>query len=129
LLAAYLAGVGGNLAAWLVSGESHRALGASGVVMGALGLLAIQSFGFLRQNPKALKLVPGGVCGGLMLFVLLGLSPGSDVVAHLGGFVAGLVLGAGLATLPRLAQRTLLNLWSGALFTALVILTWVLALR
>ena len=32
LLAAYLAGVGGNLTAWAVYGESHRGLGASGVV-------------------------------------------------------------------------------------------------
>src|ERR1035437_10950698 len=47
LLAAYLAGVGGNLAAWLVYGENHRGLGASGVVMGALGLLTIQSVSLL----------------------------------------------------------------------------------
>ena len=32
LRAAYLAGVGGNLATWSVYGESHRGLGASGVV-------------------------------------------------------------------------------------------------
>ena len=29
-----------------------------------------------------------------MLFVLLGLEPGTDVVAHFGGFVSGLILGS-----------------------------------
>lgn len=131
LLAAFLAGVGGNVAAWIVHGENYRGLGASGVVMGALGLLAVQSLALLRQDPKALKLVIGGVVGGVMLFVLLGLSPEprTDVVAHLGGFVAGLVLGTALAPIPKLAQRSLLNLTAGFLFTAVVVLTWTLALR
>lgn len=128
LLAAYIAGAGGNLAAWLVYGEPHRGLGASGVVMGALGLLAAQSVALLRKNPKALKFVIGGIMGGTMLFVLLGSSEGTDVVAHLGGFVAGLLLGAVLAVVPKLAQRPLVNLAAGFLFTAMVILTWALAL-
>jgi len=55
LLAAYLAGAGGNLAAWLVYGQTHRGLGASGVVMGALGLLAVQSVSLLRKNPHPLR--------------------------------------------------------------------------
>ena len=128
LLAAYLAGAGGNVAAWLVHGAPHRGLGASGVVMGALGLLAAQSVALLRKDPKALKFVIVGIMGGTMLFVLLGLSQGTDVVAHGGGFVAGLLLGAMLAVIPKLAQRPLVNLAAGLLFTAMVILTWVLAL-
>ena len=43
VLAAFLAGAGGNVAAWLASLEQHRNLGASGMVMGSLGLLAAQS--------------------------------------------------------------------------------------
>src|SRR5262249_41685983 len=39
LLAAYLAGVGGNLLVWAMSGPEHLSLGASGVVMGCVGLL------------------------------------------------------------------------------------------
>jgi membrane associated rhomboid family serine protease len=130
LLAAYLSGAAGNMAGWLVYGEAHRSLGASGVVMGALGLLAAQSVSLLRRNPHALKLTVGGVAGGLMLFVLLGLSsnPTTDVVAHGGGFVAGLLLGAGLAVSPKLTRSSLANLTAGFLFAALVILTWALAL-
>src|SRR6266550_1467413 len=78
LLAAYLAGAGGNLASWLLHGQEHRGLGASGVVMGALGLLAAQSLPRLKGNPNAVKLVMAGLGGGVMLFVLLGLNPETD---------------------------------------------------
>jgi rhomboid protease GluP len=128
LFAAYLAGAGGNVASWLVHGEAHLGLGASGVVMGALGLLAVQSLPLLKGNPNAAKLAIGGIVGGVMLFVLLGLNPGTDVIAHLGGFVAGLLLGSLLALAPNLAQQTFANLVAGFLFTGLVIVTWVLAL-
>jgi len=92
LLAAYLAGAGGNVASWLVYGEAHHGLGASGVVMGALGLLAVQSLPLLKGNPTR-ETRNGRPGRRRMLFVLLGLNPEADVVAHSGGFVAGLVLG------------------------------------
>jgi membrane associated rhomboid family serine protease len=129
LLAAYLAGAGGNVASWLVHGETHHGLGASGVVMGALGLLTVQSLPLLRGNPNALKLALGGMVGGMMLFVLLGLNPGTDVVAHFGGFVTGLVLGWGMTLAPKVAGKPLVHFGAGFLFTALVIVTWLLALN
>jgi rhomboid protease GluP len=125
LLAAYLAGVGGNLATWLVYGDHHRGLGASGVVMGALGLLAIQSVGLLRRrNTNAFRLLASGIFAGVLMFVLLGVSPESDVVAHLGGFITGLLLGSLLAFAPRLTRRPRVNLTAGVLFAVLVILPW-----
>ena len=129
LLAAYLAGVGGNVAAWLIGGESHRALGASGVVMGALGLVAVQSFTFLhRRNPYTARLFVSGILGGGLLFAFLGLGPETDVAAHLGGFVAGILFGLGLSLAPGLTQKLWVNLVAGILFTALVILPWLFAL-
>ncbi len=128
LLAAYLAGAGGNVASWLVYGGEQHGLGASGMVMGALGLLAVQSLSFRRKVPNATKYIVGGIAGGVMLFALLGLGPGTDVVAHFGGFVCGVMLGAMLSLVRNLAQRPLVNLLSGLLFTALVIWTWLLAL-
>ena len=128
LLAAYLAGAGGNVASWLVYGHMQRGLGASGVVMGALGLLTVQSLPRLRGHPNAVKLALGGIVAGVMLFVLLGLNPATDVVAHFGGFVAGCLLAGLLALAPRLAPQPLANLVAGFSFTALVIVTWVLAL-
>ena len=50
LLAACLAGVGGNLGCWLLALGGHRSLGASGMIMGALGLLAAQSFEKKREG-------------------------------------------------------------------------------
>jgi len=129
LLAAYLAGVGGNVFSWWLHGEAHRALGASGVVMGALGLLVPQSVTLLSGNPRALRLAVGGLSSGIMLFVLLGLNPGSDVAAHFGGFLTGVILGFGLAQFPRLTQRPWFNWLAGILFLALVAGPWILALR
>ena len=129
LLAAYLAGAGGNLVAGLISLQTHRSLGASGMVMGCLGLLAVQSFSLWRQTPHAPKFILSGICGGLMLFVLLALTPGTDVIAHLGGFVSGLVLGALMNLVPTIAQKPKTNVLSGLLFALLVIVPWCLALR
>ena len=129
LLAAYLAGAGGNLLAALLSLQPHRSLGASGLVMSSLGLLAVQSFPLWRQTPQAKKYILSGLCGGVMLFVLLALTPGTDVVAHLGGFLGGVLLGALLSRLPLVERMPKTNLLSGLLFTLLVIVPWCLALR
>ena len=128
LLTAYLAGVGGNMASCLIYGVGHRSLGASGMVMGALGLVAVQSLGFLKGAPNAWRFASAGVAAGVMLFVLLGLSPGTNVVAHFGGFVTGLALGALLVVAAEFAQKETLNFASALLFAVLVIWTWLLAL-
>jgi len=104
-----------------------RSLGASGMVMGALGLLAAQSLS--SRHPRVIKYVAGGLFGGVMLFVLLGMNPGTNVVAHLGGFLSGLALGGLLSHFQLLTQSTLVNLCGGALFSLLVSLSWYFALR
>jgi membrane associated rhomboid family serine protease len=128
LLAAFLAGAGGNLASWAVRGDTFRGLGASGVVMGALGLLAAQSVGLLRRDPRAIKFVVVGFAGGVMLFALLGVTPGTDTVAHFGGFVSGLILGAGLTLIGDDLSHPGVNLITGAIFAALGLGVWSLAL-
>jgi membrane associated rhomboid family serine protease len=129
LLAAYLAGAAGNVVTWLGYGESHLGLGASGMVMGALGMLTIQPLHLLTQrNPISFRRFTGAIIGGLLLFVFVGTSPEADVLAHVGGFVAGLLLGSLLTWVPRLAHRRWLNLAAGILFALLVILPWLRAL-
>ena len=129
LLAAYLAGAGGNLAGVLLHFEIPS-LGASGMVMGGLGLLAIQSLWLRHVNPNAGKYAASGMLGGIMLFVLVGLDPHSDVIAHLGGFVCGLMQGGVLALVPQKnLMRPTLNVLAGTILIALVILTWALAGR
>jgi membrane associated rhomboid family serine protease len=129
LLAAYLSGVSGNVAGWLLAAEPHRSLGASGMVMGSLGLLAAQSFSPRRQSPQATRHLVSGVLGGIMLFVLLALTPGTDIVAHTGGFLSGLLLGGALALASASIQEGWVNLAAGAAFAILVILPWWLAFR
>jgi membrane associated rhomboid family serine protease len=100
LLGAYLAGVMGNLMGLALYASSHRSLGASGMVMGALGLVCIQSIALRRDHPLASRILFSGVASGVLLFMLLGLNPDSDVIAHLGGFFGGLVAGGLMASFP-----------------------------
>ena len=127
LLAAHLAGAGGNVTTWLIF-KNHLSLGASGMVMGCLGLLAAESIAISRQRPLSLKFLISGVAGGLLLFVLLGLNPDSDVLAHFGGFAAGVGLGLILVRKPALTRSTVANLLAGLLFSLAVILSWRAAL-
>jgi len=129
LLTALVAGVGGNLLSWLVHGQSLRGLGASGVVMGALGLIAVPSLRQADKHPQTLRLLLGGLAAGLMLLVLLGTSPGTDVIAHFGGFLTGVVLGLALSRLCSPAPQPLTNLVAGILFAFVVLGTWWLALH
>jgi membrane associated rhomboid family serine protease len=130
LLAAYLAGAGGNVAGLLFYPEPYRGLGASGMVMGGLGLLTIQTLSLRRENPHAVKYIISGVFAGFLLFVLLGLDPASDVIAHLGGFVSGLAIGSLLTLFPaKTWNNEKFDFASKLLLTGLVILTWALALK
>jgi membrane associated rhomboid family serine protease len=130
LLAASLAGTGGNALAWLADAGNHHSLGASGVVTGALGLLSIPSVElWKRRNTNNFRRFTVGILAGLLMFVFLGLSPETDVVAHLGGYIAGLLLGALLTLMPRLVRRPGINVAAGIIFGILVILPWWRALN
>jgi rhomboid protease GluP len=128
LLGACLAGVGGNVAGWLLYPASHQSLGASGVVMGALGLISVQSIGPSRVAAR--DLIFRALIGGFLLLVLLGFSPDprTDVVAHVGGFASGLLLGLPLAIWHTRISRAAdhVALW---IFAALIIGSWALAFR
>lgn len=131
LLAAFAAGALGNLAGLVFHPLPYRGLGASGVVMGALGLLTVQSLGVWRNPVAARRSILGGVCAGILLFVLFGLSERSDVVAHAGGFIGGVVFGLVLHLLPerfrRGSQADRLDQLAGAAAILIVTLCWCLA--
>ena len=130
LLAAYLAGVAGNWASVVIYPEPHFSLGASGMVTGALGLLTVQSFALRRKLPLAAKVLPRAVAAGVLVLVLIGFSPGSDMLAHVGGFIAGAILGLGLAwARPVTLQRHALNITAGLILATLVLGTWSFACR
>jgi membrane associated rhomboid family serine protease len=130
LLASFLAGAGANVIGLFVHPETHRGLGASGMIMAALGMLAAQSIGLLRHGLPARQLVGRGLLGGVLLLILFGFSPQSDVIAHVAGFILGLLFGAVLSLLPSSVENNpYVNRVCEAACAILVSLTWFLALR
>jgi rhomboid protease GluP len=128
LLGAYLAGVGGNLAGLIFYDGNHQSLGASGVVLGALGLITVESLGL--RGSAVREFIIRGLCGGFLLLVLLGFSPDprTDVLAHVGGFASGMILGAPMAFWRERMSKRVDNA-ALLLFLALLLGTWALALK
>jgi membrane associated rhomboid family serine protease len=130
VLAAFLAGAAGNYASVLIDPAAHESLGASGMVTGALGLITVQSFAPWRKNRAAASWLPRAMAAGVLILVLIGFSPGSDTVAHVGGFVAGAVFGLALGWVrPAALQRDAPNMAGSIVLGALVAATWLLASR
>jgi membrane associated rhomboid family serine protease len=129
LLAAFLAGTAGNAADLLVYSEPHQSLGASGMVTGALGLITSQSFAFWRRYRTGPKFLMQAAAGGVLILVLIGFNPDADIVAHVGGFIAGALFGFGLGhARPATLQHGAANTASMAALAALFFTTWLLAL-
>jgi membrane associated rhomboid family serine protease len=125
MLAAFLAGAAGNGAGLLIHSEDSQSLGASGMVMGALGMLSVHSFSLWRKYPAARFLILRGAVAGFLILVLIGFAPESDIATHLGGFLAGGVIGLGLnATQPAVWQGGWVNVAGALGLAALVTLAW-----
>jgi len=129
LLLALLAGAGGNLVGLLALPTQRLSLGASGLVMGALGLLAAQSISSSSDRGTPRKWMFSGLAAGCFLFILLGLAPSTDVPAHLGGFLWGIILGFAASCFPWLAKNAKANLGCGLGFALLTVLPWLAALQ
>jgi membrane associated rhomboid family serine protease len=130
LLAAFLAGAFGNVASLLLYSQPHLSLGASGMVMGALGLVTVQSFVLWRKYRPGGRFFFRALAAGLMILALLGFSPESDMVAHVGGFIAGAIFGCALGLAPPARwQRGPVNVGAFLALAALLLATWRLALR
>lgn len=87
--------------------EPYVGLGASGVVMAALGMLAANLFGLWRTRRAAARWVLPTLGAASVLFVQVGTSPKGDVVVHALGFLAGIPAGALAAMWPRRAMGRL----------------------
>lgn len=128
LLAPWLAGALANLMALFIYGAGYQSLGASGMVLAALGVLTASGMGEVFRHRPGWKPLLATMSAGLMLFVLTGSNPTSDLVVHLGGFVSGLGLG-GVMEVRRSNRRPA---WWGlaclVLYVAGTATTWLLAL-
>ena len=131
-----LSGFLGNLAnAWFYRGTPHNSIGSSTAVFGALGLLVASDFMARFSSPQTRSrwqlVLPVGA--GLALLAYLGVGEEehshTDYMAHLWGFAAGLLLGAGAAILhvcdriPTTIQRL-----SALLAPMLILAAWWVAL-
>ena len=105
-LVVLLAGALGNWmnAVWYRSG--HLSIGASTAVFGAVGVLAATQLALDQREkgrPWLERVAP--VVGGLALLGMLGASPHSDLLAHLFGLGAGIVVGIATAVVMGAARR------------------------
>jgi rhomboid protease GluP len=129
LLASFVAGAAGNVASLLFYSEPHQSLGASGMVMGALGLVTVQTFAFWRKHPMGGRLFLRAGAAGVLILTLTGFSPDSDLAAHVAGFAAGAIFGCGLSlAAPARLQRGPVNTCTLLALAALLLATWRLAL-
>lgn len=93
-------GVGGNyLNAWVRRAPqlfmgSHLSVGASTAVFGALGILVVLNLRRKGQFGWKQWRVWTPIAGGLGFLAFMGSAPGSDLLAHLFGFLAGGGIGA-----------------------------------
>jgi len=123
-----LSGGAGNLLNALLRGPGHNAVGASTALFGAVGALAAAQA--VRRRRRRGGHAPAWlpVAAGLALLALLGSAAHTDVLAHLFGFVAGLIAGAVAATrLPRPPEPGTQR-WLGLLATATVVAAWAAAM-
>jgi membrane associated rhomboid family serine protease len=128
-LAAFLAGAIGNAADLAIYSEPHQSLGASGMVTAALGLITSQTFAFWRKYRTGQRFLVQAAAAGALILVLIGFDPGADVVAHVGGFVAGVAFGFALGhARPTTLQQGWANLASLAGVAALFLATWLRAI-
>jgi membrane associated rhomboid family serine protease len=101
-------GVGGNyLNAWIrrtaqLWTEVHLSVGASTAVFGALGILVAINMRHRGRHGRSRWRVWTPVAGGLGFLAFMGSAPGSDLLAHLFGFLVGGAIGvAALYGCPR----------------------------
>ena len=127
LLGGLLAGAAGNLFGLAFRPADYIGLGASGLVMGGLGMLAAQAVPLWRAGRPGTRFALAGLGTGSLLFVLLGVDPAGDVLVHAGGFLAGLLGGVSAAFIPE-RRRGLASRTAAVAFAAITAGTWALAL-
>jgi membrane associated rhomboid family serine protease len=130
-LAILIAGALGNGMNTLVQPPGHLAIGASTAVFAALGLLAAFYFFFGRLNRATWARRWAPLVGGLWVLTWLGTGDAStDIVAHLTGFVAGLLLGSLMGRVPKPARHdVVVQLTTGFMALCGIVGTWILAVR
>ena len=127
LLASLLSGALANFTGLLLRPEPYVGLGASGMIMGALGMIAAQTLPLWRTGRRGTRIMLASMGSGALVFIVTGTHEGSDVLAHAAGFGYGLLFGGISLLLPASAHRGA-NRLSLGLFIALTLASWRFAL-
>lgn len=127
-----IAGALGNgmNALWYRTG--HLSIGASTAVFGAVGILAATQLAVDRNaGPRSWLERAAPVVGGLALLGMLGASPHSDLLAHLFGLFAGILVGFVAGRVLRLPQRSsaVVQIACALLTAGIIVGSWGLAFR
>lgn len=135
-LAILASGMLGNaLNAWFYGTRNHLSIGASTAVFGALGLLVglevLSRFSSPRTRGRWQLILPVGAGLGLLAFLGTGNEHGrTDLMAHLWGFIAGLILSV-FARIARIRERSSAPLaWASGILSLVILAgAWLCALR
>ena len=125
-LAILTAGACGNGLNAILQQPEHQSIGASTAVFAALGLLAAFYFFFgrLNRNSWARRWAP--LVGGLWVLAWLGTGDAStDIVAHLTGFLAGLLFGSLMGKIPRPVKHdAAVQATTGLITLGAIVVSW-----
>jgi rhomboid protease GluP len=127
------AGALGNAAMIALAPEGHAALGASTMVFGLLGMIsAMRTWHSWRRRQdgrgQLLRILPWlPLLAGLAMLGIYGTAPGSDLLGHGCGFVAGLAIGALMPLSQPLLTRRWLQLALAGAAAILLLAAWLAA--
>lgn len=101
-----LSGISGNLFGVNFAGNGVSSCGASGALFGAIAVnLLLFTLHIDRAKVAHYRLVVGVLVFEIVACLVLGLLPGLDNFAHIGGFISGLLLGIAILENPRFIKR------------------------
>ena len=122
-----VAGAAGNALSYWVAPSDMVSAGASGAILGVLGALGSQRIRFAASA----RFRPWQVVAALLAYlgIAVGAEPGVDTMAHLGGLIAGFLLGLVIPPLPATPTRRerLVSLVCGAIAGIIVALAFAAA--
>lgn len=124
------AGAGGNLLNAWIRQAGHTSVGASTAVFAALGIIAAYAWVRRYQTRRSGLARYAPIVGAVVLLSYLGTGGGrTDVLAHVAGFLAGLLLGAVYGKLgDRILMGKRAQFLLGIAAVAALALAWLLAL-
>ncbi len=120
---ALAAGALANAIAPVFRPGDYIGLGASGVVMAALGMLTTNLTVLWKHGFRATRWIVPGLAGGTFLFLMLGMDPKADVLVHTLGFLLGMSAGFAASWIPS-QHRALSSRLGWTLVALQILLPW-----